>query len=183
MRSLRPFSAISASNQTLRVEVSNIRYSQETIDPVFSKGPPTSYQEYGVAGEGLPLQHVLEMLRSGQISPQSFPRIRVVRVHLRGSKAYKQGKGASQSVYFSLDNRRLWLFKAANIKTIMVDVVNSVGVELQRKLTSRDYGHSVKFRAEAIDSNIPSLDGTLVQLSVAEIMDDQHFVNKVRRQT
>jgi hypothetical protein len=91
------------------LQVEDIRYSQSTISHVFCKGPPTIAHRYGEPGvAGQPLHEVVAEMCKGRVCAEDFPLIRVVQ--------WPEEDGA----YYSLDNRRLWVLKAADVCCINV---------------------------------------------------------------
>lgn len=98
-----------ALNPRLQLDPSDIRYSQATISPVFDRSAPTALQRHGERGAGQPLAEVLAQLTSGELVCGDFPVIRVVR---HGDQLY------------SLDNRRLWLFRAAGVASVQAELVS-----------------------------------------------------------
>ncbi|MCA8923025.1 MAG: hypothetical protein KDD82_14515 [Planctomycetes bacterium] len=85
---------------------SEIRFTQPTVSPHFSRGGDVSD---AIAG-----------LKSGRLSPESFPPIRVV---------------SHQGSLFSLDNRRLLAFKSAKVPSVPIERVS-----LQNPAIAREFG-------------------------------------------
>jgi hypothetical protein len=72
---------------------------------------------------------------------------------------------------------RLWVFKQAGCSKVVVSLLSSVPRELYQKLTTRDYGASVRLRGEARGAQ--SLESVVLKMSLEHFLDDNHVKNKV----
>jgi hypothetical protein len=77
-----------------RMNVNEIRYTQDSISGTFS--------------DGAPIQDTIFLLQTKQINPGNIPPIKVV---------FYEGH------YRTMDNRRLFCFKSANIKKVRFDIL------------------------------------------------------------
>eukprot|EP01083_Nonionella_stella_P156972 508911_1 len=94
--------------------VSEIRFTQRTVNDTFSKGNPIKW--------------TIHMLKTKQILPCEIPLIRV---------------GLLNGHYKTIDNRRLYCFKQSGIKTIPVIVMKTITQEFHCKDQSPNDGVSV----------------------------------------
>lgn len=112
------------------------------------------------------LEGALALMRSGQLTAKNFPLIRVIAVRKgQGAKPALNSRGTnsaggSKTVYFSLDNKRLWLFKQAGVKSVTVQIVQPRHHDT-RRLFEGTAGTTIRFRSEsdsAGSSSLPSLE-------------------------
>jgi len=95
---------------------------------------PIRYTQDSIAGtfkNGRTLQQTISDLRAGKLSPDQIPPIRVFQ---------KNGQ------LFTLDNRRLYVFKAANVKIRTVEATAQEIAAEKFKFTSRNNGVSIRVR-------------------------------------
>ena len=106
-------------------------------------------------------------LKSGLSKVDDYPPIKVV--------LYKER-------YFTLDNRRLWLFKNFGVE-ITVRVQGTVQKEFYQKLSKAGGGHSVKFfnlnEVAKWKKRRRTLEGSVLGWAVEQIMSPFLHVNKV----
>jgi len=95
--------------QRIKLNPERIRFTHSSISKVFS--------------DGRRIWDTVELLRKGTLNPSDIPPIRVV--------FYKQS-------YWSLDNRRLFVFQEALVKSITVTLIEQKDKSFWRKLTSED---------------------------------------------
>ncbi|WP_066913742.1 RHS repeat-associated core domain-containing protein [Millisia brevis] len=110
-----------------RIDPTEVRFSQDSISHEFRNGQP--------------LQLVVDGLRSGEISPGSFPPIEVV---------IRDGE------LFSLDNRRLAVFQMANEEVpYRLIPLDSLTAEFQsRRFSTETMGESVSIRTPGIPNPV-----------------------------
>ncbi|NHZ67128.1 RHS repeat-associated core domain-containing protein, partial [Massilia genomosp. 1] len=91
-----------------RMQTQDIRFTQDTVSPNFSDGGTIS--------------EAVAALRSGRIKPDDFPAIRVVE---------KNG------ITYSLDNRRLATFSAAQVKSVPVQRLSLTNPEVMAEFLKK----------------------------------------------
>mmetsp|Transcript_52576 Transcript_52576/g.87062 ORF Transcript_52576/g.87062 Transcript_52576/m.87062 type:complete len:347 (+) Transcript_52576:81-1121(+) len=105
----------SDNQRTMMMNVSNIRFTQKSVNDTFSSGAPIKW--------------TIHMLQTKQIEPCEIPLIRV---------------GKLNGHYKSIDNRRLYCFKQSGIKKIPVTVMQELTLEFHYKNQSPNNGTSVQ---------------------------------------
>ena len=126
-----------------------------------------SYAEAARAG-GKSIRQALKDLQTGVDSVGDYPRIKVV-LH----------KGA----YYSLDNRRLWLFKSFG-EEITVKVQSIAEKEFFQKLSMHGGRHTIKILsatevAKSKKDRRRTLEGAVLSWSVENIMNPFLHINQV----
>ena len=116
----------SSSQKTCKMEVSKIRFTQQTVSPYFSDGISK-------------VETLAQQLARGEVSAKNIPFIRVVR---------------HKNQLWSLDNRRLRAFKDGLVETIdvmMVDLKDTnIAKEFWDKLSSKSATESGIIRKETL---------------------------------
>lgn len=107
---------VSADGGVLRVDPSEVLYTKLCIYITFAQ-------------DGL-LEDAVEAIRAGTLSADSFPPIRVL---------------THRGRIYSLDNRRLWVFKAAKVPSVPVIMMQPYR-KLAMRLDSQNYGDTVELR-------------------------------------
>eukprot|EP01083_Nonionella_stella_P156266 505856_1 len=104
-----------AYRQAVEVDVISIRYTQPSVKDTFTNGAPLSW--------------TIHMLKTAQIKPRELPLIRI---------------GCINKVYRTIDNRRLYCFKASGIKRIPVIVMQNISLEFEYKNQSSNDGLTIQ---------------------------------------
>lgn len=116
-----------------------IRYCQDKILPVFSNGKQAGEQ----------IAQAAEMLRAGRVHADDFPRISVFR-WAEGARRGGDADTRSLGCVFTEDNRRLWVFRAADVSAVRVRWVRRTAVDPQ-KLSTFNGGVSVEVAARTAE--------------------------------
>ena len=103
-----------AYRNAVTVDVASIRYTQTSVKDTFSNGAPLSWTIY--------------MLKSKQIKPRELPLIRI---------------GCVNDQWRTIDNRRLYCFKASNIDKIPAIVMTDMTYEFVYKNQSYNDGTTI----------------------------------------
>jgi hypothetical protein len=145
--------------------------SQDTTDHEMQKPEtPSGSSTYAAAlrmSKGQPLSEVLDLLRGGSMKVTDLPPIRV---------AFHDGK------WWSLDNRRLWLFKQLGCLIPVQKVEGHNLKELFQKMTTRADGLVVAFNTKKSRQEVRSaekLKGHVLKWSLENICQERLHANKV----
>eukprot|EP01084_Bolivina_argentea_P190990 328091_1 len=106
---------LSKYNECCEMKVSDIRFTQKSVNDTFSNGTPIKW--------------TINMLKTGRIKPYEIPLIRVADYN---------------GYYKSVDNRRLYCYKQCGFKTIPVTFMESATEEFRCKDQSTNDGLSVE---------------------------------------
>eukprot|EP00929_Paragymnodinium_shiwhaense_P054746 TRINITY_DN27436_c0_g1_i1.p1 TRINITY_DN27436_c0_g1~~TRINITY_DN27436_c0_g1_i1.p1 ORF type:complete len:221 (+),score=7.65 TRINITY_DN27436_c0_g1_i1:134-796(+) len=106
--------------ETERLDLHSIGFTQEAIRPYFSKLS---------AHPGVPLDATIQALKAGDLSPASFPCLRV---------------GMHKRRYYSLDNRRLYVLKNSMPKGTLVEVYKRWPQDPREHFDPRLFGMPLK---------------------------------------
>jgi hypothetical protein len=130
---------------TMMIPTSSICYLQDSIAPFIL------CQNNGGTQFVRTLTNVANDVANGEIQPSSLPPIRVV-------------TNEARSLFVTLDHRRLFVLKAANVETVEVEIVSFKDheAEIVRKMTTVCKGLSVKVRTSAYTPD--SLDSKVLRL-------------------
>lgn len=152
-----------------------IKYSQTCISREFrsnnkrwagENSKSASYAEAVSANRPLALETNLEYLKSGKLKVTDFPPIRVV---------------PHENVWYTLDNRRLWLFRSYGA-LIPVLQLKEAGKEFFQKLSREGDGETVTFITpdDVKDYKMKqTLLSVVMKWSLEDILNDKLLVNKV----
>ncbi|KAG0608710.1 hypothetical protein M758_8G126400 [Ceratodon purpureus] len=154
-----------------------IKFSQACISPTFRRkilknqsDEKMSYSEAASAQSNRPLslKAAVEQLKAGELQVVDFPPIRVV---------------PHQGVLYTLDNRRLWVFKTFGASKIPVILQQEADKEFFQKLSREGDGDSVTFitLTEAQDYNKKrTLLSIVLKWSLDDVLNAYLYVNKVQ---
>lgn len=172
--------AISPTGEGLKwMHPKDIKFTETSISHEFRRTLLKRNNEPGIAGisytealnrtQSLSLRTTVEQLRDGELKVTDIPSIRVV---------------FHQESWYSLDNRRLWVFKEFGEEIPVV--IEKAEKDLFQKLFSRvGDGDSVTF-INAVEGEQHNEHQTLLsevlRWSLKEVMDEGLLVNRVRLQ-
>ncbi|CAM6125854.1 unnamed protein product [Calypogeia fissa] len=170
-----------AGSQTLEewMDPATIKFTQSTISEVFAKKPLQSRKAddpdsrnggtYAEALKAAPAQTLVDtllQLRTGSLTVEDIQRIRVCK---------------HDGQFYSLDNRRLWVFKQFG-KPIPVQI-EEPSKEFFQKLTREGDGDSVRFldpRVKEAEKDNDAFLGMVLKWCVEDVMNERMYVNKVQ---